>query len=117
MKKIILLTSMVLASSFAVAAKKVKTPAAPVKAEVSACASKSATKLDFIGMIANSEAIGQHAGLHRDVSTIEVFAVSSDLTARANITYTDINGSGDSNPVTYNVRLNCDAGGVIELED
>lgn len=81
----------------------------------STCESAKQTKLEFIQAIASSEALAILQGPHRDVSVIEVFAMSNDgLHAKTNIIFSGT--IGNSKPVTLNVLINCDAGGVLELE-
>lgn len=78
----------------------------------STCETTKLSKLDFIQAIASSEALSNLKGPRRDVSKIEVFAVSdAGLNARANITFADSN-----QVITVKAAINCDAGGILELE-
>ena len=81
----------------------------------SACETTRLSRLEFIQAIASSEALAKLQGPRRDVSAIEVFALSnSGRVARINVTFS---GSvGYSKPITLRASINCDAGGILELE-
>lgn len=73
------------------------------------------TKLEMIQAIASSEALAIQTGPRRDVSAIEVFALSDDgSVGRVNITFSGTNGN--SKVVTLKASINCKAGESLELE-
>ena len=81
----------------------------------SSCKSKGLSRLQVIQLVASSEALAIQAGSRPDVAAIEVFAISNDgHNSRVNVTFAGSVGIGST--VTYKASLNCEAGGIIELE-
>lgn len=79
------------------------------------CLTTKLSALDFINAVSSSESLSILKGPHRDVSMIEVFAISDNgRSAKMNITYSGTVGQGET--VTYQANKNCDARGRIELE-
>lgn len=80
-----------------------------------ACKAKVVSEAEIIQLIAASEALGIQTGPKRVASNIEVFALSENgRESRVNITFAGT--VGKSEVVTFKASLNCDAGGVMELE-
>ena len=81
----------------------------------SMCLATKMSALDFIHAVSSSESLSILKGPRRDISKIEVFAISENgRSAKMNITYLGSVGEGET--VTYQANKNCVARGRIELE-